>query len=48
MYGNKVFTVGLAVLLALPLLIGSIATLPVATLGALITVVGAILVVFDK
>lgn len=48
MYGNKVFTVGLAVLLALPVLVGDVAGLPVAPLGALITIVGAILVVLDK
>ena len=48
MYGNKVFTVGLTVLLALPVLTGSIASLPVEALGAVITIVGAILIVLDK
>lgn len=46
--GNKVWVVGLTVLLAVSALVGDVAGLPVVTLGALITIGGAILIVFNK
>ena len=46
--GMKVFLTGLFLALILPLLIAGIFTLPVDKLGALIALIGIVLVWFDK
>ena len=48
MMGTKVFYSGLALLLAGPVLLGSVVGLNVELLGALITAVGAVLIVIDR
>ena len=46
--GIKIFYTGLTILLAVPVLTGSIAGLPVTALGALVTIVGVILIDLNK
>lgn len=48
MWGNKVFLTGLFLALILPIISGDLFGLPVATLGAVVALLGIILIWLDK